>query len=59
MIRTTDGEFVCECNECGDTFYGGCEDDFYGFVQQVRGEGWRITKDDDGEWVHLCPECRD
>ena len=33
---------------------GGC--DLYGAVDEAKGYGWKIFKED-GEWVHVCPSC--
>lgn len=63
MIRTEHtGEHVCECNECGETEYGGTQD-FAEFVADLKVQGWRIFKDkgDSREeiWCHECPECQE
>ncbi len=58
MIRKEDGELICEC-ECGETFPGGTEDNFRTFVQHVRDAGWKIRKDEDGTWLHICPGCQE
>ena len=55
MIRTVNGEHVCECNECGEEAYGGTAD-FREFVDDLKEDGWRIRKADDG-WEHQCPSC--
>jgi hypothetical protein len=57
MIRKVAGEYICECNDCGEEEYGGTEDDFRKFVERLKGDGWKIRKD--GEtWEHICPECQ-
>lgn len=56
MIYRDKGEFIAECNECGDCFYGGVVDDFHAFIKELKGEGWIANKVDD-EWIHLCSEC--
>ena len=53
------GEFVCICStECGAELFGGIQDDFRVVVTYVKDQGWKIINDD-GEWIHLCPDCRD
>ncbi len=57
-IRRDNGEFMAECEDCGATHYGGVEDDFKAFVDDLKKEGWKIRKDEDsGEWEHRCEEC--
>ena len=56
MILKSDGEFFVECDDCGDTDYGGTEKDFRQFVNSIKEDGWRILKIDD-EWHHRCPTC--
>ena len=56
MIRKEDGEFVCECNECGIEEFGGTMEDFREFVQQLKDTGWKIRKLE-GEFMHFCPDC--
>ncbi len=57
MIRKDKDEYICECEDCGDQLYGGTTEEFMAFVEQVKKEGWRIRKDQGGEWVHICPIC--
>lgn len=58
MIHRENGEFICECSECGMEEFGGTLDDFREFVQQLKDTDWRIRKDDEsGEWLHICPDC--
>lgn len=57
MIRRDHGELACECNECGEEYYGGTLDDFREFVEELKSAGWLIRKDGD-EWQHICDECR-
>lgn len=55
-IKTLKGEFVCECDECGIRQYGGAQEDFTEFVNELKGEGWSFHKDDDN-WSHTCIDC--
>lgn len=56
-IRTDGGELVCECNECGSEVYGGTLN-FREFVADLKDQGWKIGKDEDG-WSHTCPDCQE
>ena len=56
MIRKENGEYCCECTECGMGEFGGTIEDFREFVQQWKDTGWKIRKEDD-EWQHTCPDC--
>ncbi len=51
------GEKVCTCDECETTkAYSGTLD-FFDFVADLKKNGWLITKNSRGEWIHTCPEC--
>ena len=52
------GELVCECEDCGAEYRGGITEEFRDFIGELRDAGWKIAKDEDGEFVHCCPECR-
>ena len=56
MIRKSKGEYVAECNDCEAEAFGGTQDDFRGFVDDIKAEGWIVKKDGD-EWQHFCPSC--
>lgn len=45
------------CDICGDTLPE--EYDFSDAVQAMKDAGWKIQRNDDGEWEHFCPECRE
>lgn len=55
-IRKDGSELVCECEECGDIYYGGTIEDFTTFVKELRKDGWNINKEEGG-WHHSCPNC--
>ncbi len=57
MIRKEKGELIAECDECGTEFPSGIEVDLRSFVGGLKDAGWSIEKDE-GEWLHICPECR-
>ena len=51
------GLFEVSCDLCGDgdDFESG---DFYGCVQDMKDEGWKIRKVGN-DWEHICPECNE
>ena len=55
-IRKESDEFVCDCDECGQPYYGGAIDDFNAFIKELKRDHWSIVKDDEG-WRHTCPDC--
>lgn len=57
MIRKECGEFVAMCDLCEEgRHYGGVQDDFLAFVDEIKRSGWSISKQS-GEWSHFCPDC--
>lgn len=58
MIRKEKGEFVAECEECGTDHYGGVIEDFRAFIDDLKANGWSV-RNDGGEWVHYCEDCKD
>lgn len=57
LLRRAKGQLVFECDECGVTHYSGEHADFTAFLVEIKDEGWSIRKDEDGEWMHICPDC--
>lgn len=55
-IRTVKGEFVCTCNECGCEAFGGTQDNFGKFIEELKEEGWTFKKVDE-QWEHTCADC--
>lgn len=56
MIRTVDGELLAECSECGEEQPGGTLE-FREFIADLKDREWKISKDEDDQWQHLCPGC--
>jgi hypothetical protein len=49
--------FDIECDECKQSeFYD--DDRFRDFIDHAKKDGWKITKDNVGDWMHICPTCR-
>lgn len=55
-IQREDGEFVAECDLCGDMLYTEVRE-FYLVPETMKQSGWGITKNRDGTWTHRCPQC--
>ena len=53
--RIDDGlGYVVECDKCS-SFIGIDSEDFTDAVDTAKQQGWKIRKDKDGDWIHLCP----
>lgn len=55
-IQREDGEFVAECDACGDLLFTEIRE-FYLVPETLKQAGWNIVKERNGTWVHKCPEC--
>jgi hypothetical protein len=45
-----------ECDGCGDELDTELVD--FGDAKEVANEeGWRLRKEDGGDWLNLCPDC--
>ncbi len=48
--------FDMECDECGEAeFFDRTY--FSDFISDAKKRGWKISKDEAGDWVHTCPKC--
>jgi len=48
--------FDMDCDECGQTeFFDRTY--FKDFIAEAKMSGWKIFKDEVGDWTHLCPSC--
>jgi ssDNA-binding Zn-finger/Zn-ribbon topoisomerase 1 len=58
-IRKESDIYVLECDECGEESDKEF-DDFYEAVafKKDRSNNWLSTKDEDGLWKDICPECK-
>ena len=60
-IEQTQGGFMgfdIECNICGTNEYLDFDwENFRAAVADAKERGWKIYKNEDGEWCHKCPEC--
>ena len=55
MIERQHGKLIFMCDECSDESES--FDSFDEGLAEIKREGWLITKDSDGEWMHVCPDC--
>ena len=47
---------VFTCDLCGESHESaGTWKDVWAVLKE---DGWRCFKDEDGDWVHRCPQCR-
>ena len=57
MINKFGKSYILSCDICQEeaeeTFY-----DFYDAVKFKRDNGWKSQKDENGEWMDICPECQ-
>lgn len=56
MINKVNKKYTLSCDIChetaNETFY-----DFYDAVNFKKESGWKSKKDENGEWMDVCPEC--
>jgi hypothetical protein len=48
--------FEVSCDTCSNATIVDT-DDWDEMIKHIKGEGWRVSKDDDGDWCHDCPAC--
>ena len=46
--------FIVECDKCSNYFNVDSEF-FQDAVDELKREGWKIRKDENDEWIHICP----
>ena len=57
MIEKEFFGFVVECDSCSNYLNCDVEDDFKEAVDMAKDKGWKVKKDQEGDWVHICPVC--
>ncbi len=59
--KTNDGFDVgCDGESCPEEFsVESISHEWADVTSEMRNKGWRSLKEVDGQWVHLCPQCRD
>lgn len=58
VIDLDGGVWWGSCDSCPDaTDLGDEGEEFAEAIEKLKKLGWRIYKDDDGEWAHMCPSC--
>jgi len=58
-IKTHRGIRIIHCSFCEETA-GSPQAEFRDCVDEWKEQGWRMfKKDDNPEWQHICPDCRD
>lgn len=56
MHEQDGGTHTFSCDKCGDCEGG--EGDFRDVWADLKDEGWRTFRNDDGDWEHRCPVCK-
>lgn len=51
-----DGKFNVNCDECPE-FLEVYTDDWQELMEEMKHLGWRIQKNVENEFIHLCPNC--
>ena len=50
--------FEVYCDFCPeDTYMDFGRDEWSDMIAELKADGWKIFKDDDGNWTHKCPDC--
>ena len=52
-------EIMCDGPRCHEFLDFTDTNEWCAMMEMVRAEGWVTFKDKDGEWVNLCPACRE
>lgn len=47
---------VAVCDDCGE--HSEIGDNFNQVISDIKADGWKIYKDENGDWIHLCTSCR-
>ena len=59
-IRNHNGTRTIFCSFCDNSSQSMRGVDFHEAIDVWKDEGWRMfKKDEDPEWKHICPECRE
>jgi hypothetical protein len=45
----------CDEDGCPEVFDG--TDDFQATIAAAKADGWKITRDSMGNYIHVCPTC--
>ena len=58
MTTTREGRIIVFiCDICGDDFDSG-ETEFHDAIQAKKDENWGSRKDENGEWMDICSDCK-
>lgn len=57
MLHKVKGDFVIECDDCGETFQDEDCRDFGEFMYALKSHDWKIKKVGN-DWIHTCPDCK-
>ena len=57
MIEKEFFGYVINCDKCSNYYNCECSDDFLEAVDMAKKQGWKIRKDKNDDWEHICPVC--
>jgi len=57
MIEKEFFGYVINCDKCSNYLNCDVYDDFQGAIDLAKEKGWKIRKDKNGDWEHICPVC--
>ena len=59
MVEREGEELALVCDDCGDwldrRFYNS---QFRDMIEFAKTQGWTVSKNSTGDWVHQCPGCK-
>jgi hypothetical protein len=56
MIQKENGLIIFFCDGCPEYIETDTED-FHDALDTIKRNEWRVTKDAEDEWIHLCSVC--
>lgn len=59
MLEKQTFGYTASCDDCSHSDDYDETETFYEAVQHMKGDGWRIRRENDGTWHHTCPSCVD
>lgn len=57
-IERQHGLMCLMCDGCDEDLEFFEANEFNVMIADAKSKGWRIRKDDDGDWEHHCPSCQ-
>jgi len=57
VIERDAGFFVVHCDACPNSTEKDTDWGWESMINDIRDEGWKIVRDEDGDYEHYCPAC--